>query len=58
MIQQITPSTRTARKTSAVSAGTPSRTKTAAGSIPAAVRVAGFTALFTAPSFCGAELAA
>jgi len=36
MTQQITPSTSTARKTTAASAGMPSRTRATAGSIPAA----------------------
>jgi hypothetical protein len=38
MIQQITPSTTTARKRSAAIAGTPSLTRSAAGSTPAAAR--------------------
>lgn len=58
MIQQVTASTRTVRKTTAARAGMPSRTKRAAGSIPATPRPACFRAFFKALRSCGAEIAA
>src|SRR5216683_3627537 len=58
IIQQITPSTRTARKTAAASAGMPIRTRTAAGSIPPTTLPACFRTFFTVPRSCDVETAA
>jgi hypothetical protein len=48
MIQQITRTTRMARKTTAPSAGMPTSATRAAGSAPAAARPAYFSMFFTA----------